>query len=511
MVGICVSLGDGEVDELIERTRSAAARGASLFELRVDLLQWGVEECIKWKESHPFPWILTLRSVEEGGRFRGTPQEQASQLAHLAQELRPDYVDCEARSSSCLQPHLPPGIQLIASLHLLQGFQGRIEEAYQRVRSVVGASLYKLVPYARDARDLLVLFHLLEKEGSRGDFIAHCMGGRGEISRLLAPLLGSRWAYVTDGKKTAEGQLSLDEVEGRYHLSKKSKKSALYLLLGDPVAHSLGPALHNRIFEEHGIDALYAAWQLSPEEVPGVVAWMKTHGIAGGSITTPLKEEMVSHMDSLEGIAQQVGAVSAFRVEGGRWIGFNSDGVGALDAVERDLPVKGRSLVVVGAGGAARPVIAEALARKAQVTLVNRTRERGLALARHFSIPFLSPDELIDYPYDVLIQASSCGMAPLEDQLPIPAESIRKDALIFELIYHPLETRLLCLARDRGAPTLNGVALFRFGAQHQLTQWLGREFASQEVTKEIEGIIDEELSGRKEPPGKSKRSSGPSF
>jgi len=236
---------------------------------------------------------------------------------------------------------------------------------------------------------------------------------------------------------------------------------ALYVLLGDPVAHSRSPAIHARAFQLLGVDAVYAPCRVT--DVPGAVRALRSLGIAGANVTIPHKQAVIASLDDLDPAAERIGAVSCIANRDGALVGYNTDREGVLRALG---PFSGRA-VVLGAGGSARAVV-DAL--RPDVTIVNRTREKGEQLAREMGVSN-SGIEAVSRA-DLVVNCTSVGMNG--EEMPVDPQSIR--GTVIDLAYSPRgETALVRAARARGLRAIDGIEVLVQQAIASLEIWLRRE------------------------------------
>jgi len=233
--------------------------------------------------------------------------------------------------------------------------------------------------------------------------------------------------------------------------------------------------MHNAAFRALGLDAVYLAFDVLPEALGAAVAGARALGIRQLAVSLPHKEAVMAHLDEVEETARRIGAVNTLtRSPDGRLVGSNTDWIGAVRALEREVKLDGARAVVLGAGGAARAVVYGLLARGARVTVLNRTPERARALADALGAEGAGPlSALARTPHDVLVNATSLGLSG--DASPVPAEALRPDSLVMDTVYEPERTRLLRDAAARGARTLGGKWMLVHQAAEQLRLWSGRE------------------------------------
>jgi len=249
------------------------------------------------------------------------------------------------------------------------------------------------------------------------------------------------------------------------------------VVIGDPVAHSLSPAIHNAAFAATGIDAVFEARRVRAGELGAAIADLRAAHVLGVSVTMPHKAAVLEHLDDVRPDARALEAVNCIVPDGERLVGTNTDGQGFVDALlAADVDLVGTRVLVIGAGGAARAVV-RALAHEdvAAVGIANRTPERARAAVllggRDARVA-----ELAEVPdYDVVVNATSIGMGtPAEGgELPLDPALLGEGQVVVDLVYEPVETALLAAARAAGARPVDGVGMLVHQAAHAFTLWTG--------------------------------------
>ncbi len=262
-------------------------------------------------------------------------------------------------------------------------------------------------------------------------------------------------------------------------------KLKLFALIGDPVGQSLSPAMHNAAFRALGLNCAYITLRVPKPTLANAIAGVRALGIAGLNVTIPHKISIISLLDELDESANLVGAVNTVKNNRGKLIGFNTDGGGALRALEEKIgSVKGKEVVLLGAGGAAR-AIAFSLARVgARLTIANRTVPRAQALASaveqklstNVKVASLNRAELTKAlkNVDVLINATSVGMHPKIDKTLVRANMMRRGLVVYDIVYQPLRTKLLREARRAGGKTIDGLGMLVHQGALAFEIWTGK-------------------------------------
>ncbi len=262
-------------------------------------------------------------------------------------------------------------------------------------------------------------------------------------------------------------------------------KLKLFALIGDPIGQSLSPAMHNAAFRALGLNCAYITLRVPKPTLANAIAGVRALGIAGLNVTIPHKISIISLLDELDESANLVGAVNTVKNNRGKLIGFNTDGEGALRALEEKIgSVKGKEVVLLGAGGAAR-AIAFSLARVgARLTIANRTVPRAQALASaveqklstNVKVASLNRAELTKAlkNVDVLINATSVGMHPKIDKTLVRANMMRRGLVVYDIVYKPLRTKLLREARRAGGKTIDGLGMLVHQGALAFEIWTGK-------------------------------------
>ena len=267
-------------------------------------------------------------------------------------------------------------------------------------------------------------------------------------------------------------------------------KTKLCIIIGDPVEHSLSPAMHNAAYQALGIDNefVFVASQVKGGKVKDVVTAMRVMGFRGLTCTIPHKMEVIQYLDEIDPIAQKIGAVNTVVNDNGILKGYNTDWLGAVTPLEKITTLKDKNVALIGAGGAARACGYGLVERGANVTIFNRTLEKAEALARaldhHVERRRASSlsDGLDDF--DIILNATSIGMGKDEGSSPVPASIIKKHHIVFDAVYVPYETQLLTNAKAVGATIIHGTEMLLHQGTAQFKLYTGHE-APEQVMREV--------------------------
>lgn len=257
-------------------------------------------------------------------------------------------------------------------------------------------------------------------------------------------------------------------------------------VFGDPIGHSLSPAMHNAAFSALGMDCVYHAFRVKPEKLENAILGAEAMGFGGLNLTVPLKEAALK-LDCVkpDPLAAEIGAVNTIVFRDGEIRGYNTDGLGARQALlETAVEMEGSKVLVAGAGGAARAIAFQLAADGAEVTIANRTEEKAVELAGDISAAKL-PGKVkgtgllelgtLIREADILINTTTLGMHPHGDASIAEAGDLHPDLTVFDIVYNPLETRLLRDAKASGAKTVSGVLMLVYQGAEAFRLWTGTE------------------------------------
>jgi len=263
---------------------------------------------------------------------------------------------------------------------------------------------------------------------------------------------------------------------------KIDNNTGLFGVFGDPVAHSLSPAMHNAAFQAQGLNKVYVAFEVT--DVARALDGFRAIGVGGVSVTIPHKQAVIPHLDAIDPVAQKIGAVNTLLIEDMHIRGYNTDWIGANQALEMIVDLPASTVLVLGAGGSARAIGFGLQEKGATVILANRTVAKGQALARDLNCECYPLEEIKDLKADALVNATSVGMTPNVDATPVAKAFLKNVPAVMDIVYSPLETRLLKEAKQLGCKTVNGTYMLLFQGVAQFELWTGRK-APVDVMREI--------------------------
>jgi shikimate dehydrogenase len=248
--------------------------------------------------------------------------------------------------------------------------------------------------------------------------------------------------------------------------------TSLFGLIGNPVAHSLSPLMQNQAFAALNYNAVFLAFKVID---PGsTIEGIKALNIRGVSVTLPHKIAVMKYLDEIDETAARIGAVNTIVNRKGILTGYNTDCEASMEALRTQTTIRGKSIALIGAGGAARAIGFGLVTAGGRVTILNRSRVAGEQLASDLKTEFLPLNEWEPNCYDILINATPIGMFPETDASPIPEKDLSKNMVVLDIVYNPIKTRLLREAEAKKCRTISGVSMFVFQGAYQFELWTGK-------------------------------------
>jgi len=263
----------------------------------------------------------------------------------------------------------------------------------------------------------------------------------------------------------------------------------IFALFGNPVGHSLSPLMHHTAYGEMKIKAVYVPFCVGNLE--DAVRGIRGLGISGVSVTIPFKSEVRKHLDELEESSDRIGAVNTIVNERGRLRGYNTDWIGFVRDLKEFMPIQGKTFGVLGAGGAARAILFGILSEGGKPVVLNRTAAKGEVLAKEFGCSFLPLSEIGVLKADCIVNTTSVGMAPQIENSPLEERALGKFPWVVDIIYNPLETKLLKDARKAGCRTRAGLGMFVHQGAEQIRLWTSREPPVESMKRVVRKKLEE--------------------
>ncbi len=489
MAKICVPVCASRADELLDAVRRAA-EVADLIELRLDCLDTdeldaALHACAVLREASR-PFIFTFRPTEQGGKRAINFAERIQFWRQKVPQLAPhDLYDIELDllDHDDLRQHVPMR-QVICSHHDFTGVPTDLDAIYESMRSTP-STILKIAVQTHDATDCIPILNLLDRGRADGrEMIAIAMGQAGVMTRILGPARGSYLTYgsLDDESATAPGQVTARELRDIYRIDQIDRQTQITGLIGNPIAHSLSPHIHNAAFSQAETNAVFV-----PLEVKDVDAFIcrmvrpasreLDWNLRGLSVTAPHKMSVMKHLDWVEPAAKEIGAVNTIVIDGEQLRGYNTDAAAFIETLTARFGLLSNArCAVIGAGGAARAIIYGLRNERAAVTVFARDRARAGKLSDLYDGEVQQLANADFEGFDIVINATPLGtLGKLQAETPATAKQLRRVRLAYDLVYNPLETQFMREARAAACEAVGGLGMLIAQAVEQFRLWMGAE------------------------------------
>jgi 3-dehydroquinate dehydratase / shikimate dehydrogenase len=447
------------------------------FELRLDYLQdlADLENRLHQMLArlHFPPVIATCRRTGAGGQFTGDLEQQTAVLV-AAIRAGCQWVDIEVESLSQAGAswfRQFEAAKIIVSYHSYRRMPP-LAPVHRRL-SRLPADVIKIVSHAAHLKDNLRLYKLLRNHRrQKPSLVAFALGPSGIPSRILALKWGAPFVYASAGdhQAIAPGQIPADRMRSTYRVDHLDQRTQLFGVVGSRASFSLSPAMHNSAFQAKHVNAVYLPCETS--RLSDFLTFARTMGFLGFSVTMPFKGAVIRELDWLDPLAAEIGACNTVAVQHGKWMGWNTDAAAVVEVLTKRLRLAGSRVLVLGAGGAARAAAYALRAEGAVVFIAARREAAARRLARAVSaraIPWAGADAL---DIDAVINATPVGMSPHIEGTPLDLARLRV-RVVFDMVYHPIETRFLAQARSRGIIAISGLEMLVAQGARQFEIWTG--------------------------------------
>ncbi len=488
---MCVAIQGKSPSELLDRAEDAVKQ-FKFIELRLDSLSKPANAPAYIKqflhEHRDVTAIATCRRKAHGGEFDGPLMAQLEILTKAAQAgcqiIDLEVESAEEAKAAQLAKLRTCGAALLVSFHDFTRTKG-LEQAANRIEAFK-PDYVKVVSTARSLSDNLAVLKLIEDRSLASQIVGIAMGEEGLVSRVLGPRAGAAFTFASysEATETAPGQVTASMLRDTYRLDQLDQATRVFGVAGNPISHSLSPVLHNAAFRREIVNAVLLP--LKVKSVQDLLTLAADLPLAGCAVTMPLKTEILPHLANMDPLTARIGACNTLRMGAdGKIYGFNTDVAGVIRPLERRLRLKGARIAVLGAGGAARAAVFGLVEQGAEVLVVNRTHDHAVTLARQAKAKSLKHELLAKQKFDVMINATPCGMAGTKQAMPI-AENELNASVVFDMVYNPLETPLLKLAKSKGIHTISGMEMFVQQGARQFEIWTGKPAPESEMMRVVE-------------------------
>ncbi|MGN6136441.1 MAG: shikimate dehydrogenase [Aureliella sp.] len=485
---LCVTIGRTRHKYMIAEYQHLAEQGAPLVEMRLDYIGRAVD-LKRLLAERPCPVLITCRRRADGGRWEKS-EEERQMLLRSAIASGVDYVDLEEDIAAKIPRY--GKTKRIISLHNFEETPADLDGLHARL-SNLDADIVKIATLANSFADTIRMLRLMASV--KVPTIGICMGDIGMVTRILALRYGAPFTYTTlsSDRRIAPGQITWQAMRDLYRAESITENTRLYGVVADPVAHSLSPLLHNTSFAADKLDSCYLPFRIPPDELGLFMAWCREMKVEGLSVTIPHKETMLTHIQQAEAAVNGIGALNTVVFREGEALGYNTDYRAAMDAIIERMAnegqgaeaLRGRGVLILGAGGAARAIAFGLRQRGALVAITSRTQQRAESLAKDVGGRALPWKSRYDIRPGILINATPIGMHPDVDDTPYAKEKLKESMLVFDTVYNPEQTLLIKDARQAGCPVITGVEMFVRQAAYQYKLFTGQNADNELLRKTL--------------------------
>jgi len=471
---ICVIIGRTRHKMMIVELEEAVKRGAAFIELRLDFLA----KAIDFQRLLPLkkcPWVATLRRKEDGGRWASTEAERKT-IIRQAIVAGFDWIDLETDIAKEV-PRFRT-VKRIISYHNLEETPENLEEIHAKMCEQ-DPDVVKLAVTAQSPTDNEKLLKIIQN--SKVPTVGHCMGEMGFPSRILSLKYGAPFTYAAFNKERgiAPGLPSMDDLVKTYHVRTIDAKTQVYGVIGEPIAHSFSPILHNQMYLLNKLNAVYLPFRVPRGELQATLKSFESVPVRGYSVTIPHKEGAASLAKERDIRVTETSAANTLVHRPDGFHAWNTDYHAALDSIksltpkgedDQPKPLNECHALVLGAGGAARAVVHGLHKSGIHVTVSSRTLERAEVLAKEVEGKAIDWEGRHQGKCDIIVNCTPIGMHPNVDESPIHQGHFKPGMLVFDTVYNPETTQLVKHARERGCTVVTGLEMFirQAALQYQL-------------------------------------------
>jgi 3-dehydroquinate dehydratase/shikimate dehydrogenase len=498
---VCLAM-SGDTAEDMLATAESMAQDNPFLEFRLDYLKQplaALPKIHRFLETHQYVTAIgTCRRADNGGKFKGSLASQLDVLtkAHAA---GCQIVDLELQSALKAKPEAIARLRsragLILSFHDFRATRN-LDETLEKMLKIP-ADFYKVVTTATTLADNVAMVKFLQTQSGKHALIGLCMGEQGIISRVLSVRAGSVFTFgaVSADLKTAPGQVSARDLRSIYRIDQVDTATRVYGVAGDPIEHSLSPVIMNTALRRENVNGVYLP--LHAKTLKDLIHCVREIPLHGLSITMPYKQAILPYLDNTDAHTAKIGACNTVvRGQEGKLYGFNTDAAGVVRPLEQRLSIENAKVLVLGAGGAARAAVFGLKERGAEVWILNRTSVKAQKLARQAKARTIKRADLRKIAFDVIINATPVGMGNTRD-CPLKDQEIQA-RVVFDMVYDPVETHLLQVARAKGIAVIPGVEMFVQQAARQFEIWTGKPAPAGDMLRAVTIALQDRAAAQKQ-------------
>ena len=487
---ICVAITGSTPTEMLENAEQIV-RENQFVEFRLDYLPNPLAIIPKLKnflyERGEVTAIVTCRRAATGGKFRGAIAAELEVLEKAAL-AGCHLVDMELQTAEHIKPAQmnrlrSRGAALIISYHDFEATKD-LDKIFERIKPF-HPEFVKIVSTAKTLTDNVAMMRFLERRRDEAELIGISMGEQGTISRVLGLRAGSVFTFASAhmGQETGPGQIDARTLREAWRIDQIDLSTKVYGVIGNPVKHSLSPLMQNIAFRRETVNAVFLPLQTTRlNDLLTLVREVPLHGLA---VTMPFKTDIMKHLVRTDALSEKIGACNTVvRGQDGKLYGFNTDVAAVVRPLERRLPLRGAKILILGAGGAARAAVFGLVEKGSEVFIWNRTPEAAKKLARQAKAKTIRKEQIAKTNFDVIVNTTPVGMRGVKPASILEPKELNA-RLVFDLVYNPVDTPLIRMAREKGLPVVTGVEMFVHQGARQFEIWTGKPAPEEEMLRVV--------------------------
>jgi 3-dehydroquinate dehydratase/shikimate dehydrogenase len=500
---ICVAITGSAPADMLENAENIV-RENHFVEFRLDYLPNPAAILPKLKtflyERGEVTAIATCRRASTGGKFKGTIPAEL-EILEKAAEAGCHLIDIELQTAEHTKPAQLKklrsyGAALIISYHDFESTKD-LDAIFDRILPFQ-PEFVKIVATAKTLADNVTMMRFLDRRRDEANLIGISMGEQGIISRVLGLRAGSVFTFAAAhaGEETGPGQIEARTLRETWRIDHIDASTKVYGVAGNPVRHSLSPLMHNIAFRRETVNGVFLPLQTT--RLNDLLTLTREVPLQGLAITMPFKTEIIKHLAKTDALSEKIGACNTVvRSQDGKLYGFNTDVAAVIRPLERRLPLRGAKVLVLGAGGAGRAAVFGLVEKGAEVFIWNRTADTAKKLARQAKAKVIRREQIVKTNFDVIINTTPVGMKGVKPASLLEPKELNT-RLVFDLVYNPIDTPLIRMAREKGLPVITGVEMFVHQGARQFEIWTGKPAPEEEMLRVVVHALRQE-SARQEP------------
>jgi 3-dehydroquinate dehydratase/shikimate dehydrogenase len=460
---------------MIAEHERLAEEGIKMVELRLDFLR-RVPDLNRLIPYRPTATVVTVRRPQDGGLWKESEEKRLT-LLRTAISLEPEFVDIEVDVADQVPPF--GKTRRIISYHNTETMPENLAKLHQEM-SAKKPYFIKIAVTPKTVEEMFNFLHFIRQKNDdekklHGEkavrVIGICMGEMGKAARILAKRFSMPYTYATfsEDRVVAPGMLVYKDMLDLYHYDQINQETTVYGIIGNPLGHSLSPLVHNRAFLEQNVNAVYVPFQIDDSGVAELIRLAPEIGLHGISVTIPHKVAVMNFLTKMDPAVERIGACNTVVFRQGERIGYNTDYIAAINAIEiarggnildDESVIKNKVALVLGAGGAGKALAYGLVQRGAMVTVTDVDAERAVELSRHLGCEYERWDMRGTIQPNILVNCTPLGMHPNVDETPYPKSALQSYMLVFDAVYNPEHTLLIRSAQEKGCKVVTGVEMF---------------------------------------------------